>query len=77
MKKWICGLSIIGLLVGMTSFSPLHAAGSCVQTDLETIRVDQFSGLQRKILTLTCTGDGSITLGIARVVYLMAKNTAE
>lgn len=61
MKKWICGLSIIGLLVSMASLSPLHAAGSCVLTDLETIRVDQFSGLQRKILTLTCTGDGSIT----------------
>lgn len=58
MKTSVRLLSLV--LLSVLLASSVFAAGSCVQTDLETIKVDQFTGLQRKILTLTCTGDGSI-----------------
>lgn len=55
MKKIALGIVALILLLAVESF----AAGSCVFTSVETYGVPQKS--QTKMITLTCTGDGSIT----------------
>lgn len=55
MKKILAAVIIVGLFL-ITSMA--QAAGSCVLTSTENVNI--VGQIQRKIITLTCTGDGSI-----------------
>lgn len=50
---------IIGLILAIVFMASVAHAGSCVKSGSENIWVD--GKIARKYITLTCTGDGSIT----------------
>lgn len=55
MKRWaLAAIMVLALFAGQA-----WGAGSCVLTDTEKVVID--ARTQRVYLTLTCTGDGSIT----------------
>lgn len=55
MKRFLCLL----LLILLAAPALAEAAGSCALTSVESITID--TRTQRKFITLTCTGDGTIT----------------
>jgi len=59
MKRIYSRLLMVMVVTGLLCGSCL-AAGSCIQTGL-TDNVGVVGEIQRKYITLTCTGDGSIT----------------